>query len=256
MNLTSKKGMSFGDLSINSKSMHTTTLISQTNVQLLVIERKNFFDIFVHRKFEEASNNSNIKILQESHYFRDWPMNLFDQNPHVLKSTIYERNQIINKDGKYIYFIESGFASVWTKLHLNEPIQHHRHKIVNNFNNVDDFDENDESIFPKNKLLEVHHFDVLNFHDNENLFKSKDESERLRNIEDKMKYNEILDFLRGLKIRERSLNEESSEEEDVLHSKKVIKWAHNGSIIKYENRVKPAKSNKISLPRLKNKGLY
>ena len=48
--------MCIGDLPIMSESMNTSTLISRTNVQLLVIQKDDFLDIFV-RSFFHANQN-------------------------------------------------------------------------------------------------------------------------------------------------------------------------------------------------------
>ena len=41
-----EKGMCFGDMSIRSETMHTSSLVSTNNVQLLVIQRDEFFNMF------------------------------------------------------------------------------------------------------------------------------------------------------------------------------------------------------------------
>jgi len=251
-----ENGMTFGDLPITSGSMHTTTLMSRSHVQLLVLKASDFFDIFVGTKTEDDSL-ANVSFLDRVDCLKGWPVEFLTTNLHSIKACSYKRNQVVINDSnvsRYVYIVKSGYMSVWTKLRLNNS--KHDKKLITGF--YEEHLETDNNILPKNLLLENHHFDVLNFHNNKKLFKGKDAGEKRKDIETKMKYNQTLAFLSGLKLRDRQLIQDSEEEKDSSDKtvkKKVIKWAHNGTIIKYQEKIIEKKDqNQISLPRLKVKG--
>ena len=115
--------MCIGDLPIMSESMNTSTLISRTNVQLLVIQKDDFLDIFVNSKIDDSGNSErstdNIDFLRSLDLFKDWPLCLFEENFQSIKGCFYKRNQIMTHDSsisKYLYIVKSGYMSVWTKL--------------------------------------------------------------------------------------------------------------------------------------------
>ncbi len=161
-----EQGMTFGDLPITSESMHTTTLITRSRVQLLVLEARDFFEIFVGSKTEENSLEANIGFLKRVLLFRGWPVELLAANPNALKSCSYKRNQVITKDSgasKYIYIVKSGYLSVWTKLRLGDS-KRYKKSIAGL---VEEYLEADDSILPKNKhQADVLHIRANTFHGN------------------------------------------------------------------------------------------
>ena len=114
--------MSFGDLPLLSYSMHTSSLISRSHVQLLVLDSKDFYDTFVNskpsdrdslsRNKKKSSVQENIDFLSQNAFFKDWPLHLFEQNPQAIKTCVWARNKIISKGShlsKYIYVIKRGY---------------------------------------------------------------------------------------------------------------------------------------------------
>ena len=105
-----EKGMCFGDLSLKSNSMHTSSLVSSNSVQLLVIQKDEFFNIFVGRA--EASglgdcskSHKEVSFLCSLPMFKDWPKELFEENMNAITVCSYQRNQIITKVVFLLIFI-------------------------------------------------------------------------------------------------------------------------------------------------------
>lgn len=260
-----EKGMCFGDMSIKSETMHTSSLISTNNVQLLVIQRDEFFNIFVGRKSEASVSNKtqkDINFIGSLPLFKQWPKELFEENPNALTTYCFQRNQIITKDShasKHIYIVKSGFMSVWLKLnlaekdcYLNEIKRRAQEDVGAGLSESDG-----SSLLPKNSVIEVHHNDVL-FKENASLYvmNSGGDTDKARAIKMKMRYNETLDFLSGLKKKDRELSEDIGTTRKVTYEPKKIKWAPNGAIYKYENipKIEAREANTVSLPGLTKNG--
>lgn len=240
--------MSFGDLPLMSNSIHTASLVSRSKVQLLVIGRQSFYDIFVNSKQEEENDSSglqnnqtasqeSIRILKQNSLFQGWPVDML--NPQVIKTCVYNRNQIICKDthaSKYIYIVKRGFISVWTKLNVKTGAKRHLNesRLVDDENSYNK--ESEEGYFKRNELLETHHKDVLYFQEKSEPLKSKDEAQTLRDVEAKMKLNEILNFLSAIKKRDRETKEEIRELNIAKPSSKIMRTLPNGTIKFYVDK--------------------
>ena len=147
--------MSFGDLPLLSDSVHTASLVSRSRVQLLIIDRQDFNEIFSnsskakHKSSSalphKSTNQESIDFLSRIPLFKDWPLHLLEHNPHALKTCAYARNQIISKDThstKHVYIIKRGYVSIWTRLVNSTKQQQQRQTIVSNcYNKTLDIDE-------------------------------------------------------------------------------------------------------------------
>ncbi len=250
--------MSFGDLPLMSYSMHTCSLITRSKCQLLVIDRKDFYDIFINSKTtsnkhnKRSSTQESIEYLSKNALFAGWPLHLFEQNTQAIKTCAWARNQIISQgsqNSKYIYIVKRGYISVWTKLDLTTAS-------AKQMNTDEDFTEpkslllnekdSDDGFFKRNNLLEIHHKDVLHFQENSSLFKSKNESETLRDIEAKMKLNEMLAFLESVKKRDRETKLDNNIGQSNIwdYGDKIIKKHPNGTIYYYEDKSQLARINR------------
>ena len=251
-----EKGMTFGDLPISSNSMHTSSVVSITNVQLLVIEARDFVDIFLEPKSDGIANiarkskvQESIEFLSEIEFFKNWPLQLFELKSEALKFCSFNRNQIITKDtslSKYIYVIKKGDCSVWIKLDLDRLANENSTNIINanNKSNHDEIALNslDASLrfFGQNQILETHHSDILYSH--QNLVRAKKESKRLIDIEAKIQLNEKLAFLENYKKRdiESSAPVEADQTSDKHnYDDQLIKKAPNGTIYFYQSKLRP-----------------
>ena len=179
-----EKGMHFGDLPVLSKSVHSTSLISRTNVQLLVIGKADFVDIFVDPKYENSSKSNveqSIEFLREIQLLNRWPLELLRNKPEMIKLRTFDRNQVISADtrlSRYIYIVLSGNCSLCTRINMKEASIAHSNVC------------NDNRLNTK-LILEAHHFEVLKRKENR--------------IEAKVKPNEMVAFLSSVKQQESKL---------------------------------------------------
>ncbi len=242
--------MSFGDLPLMSYSAHTCSLITRSKCLLLVIDRKDFYDIFINSKTTSNSQNKrsptqeSIDYLSNNPLFIGWPLHLFEQNTQAIKTCAWARNQIISKNSnnsKYIYIVKRGYMSVWTKLDVSTASAKHatvEEDPTEPKNSLLNEKDGDDGFFKRNDLLETHHKDVLYFQENSSLFKSKNEAETLRDIEAKMRLNEMLAFLESVKKRDRETKSDDAAEQrnTTDHENKIIKKHPNGTIYYYEDK--------------------
>lgn len=148
------KGMTFGDLALLSDSMHTSSVTTREEVQLLAVNKQDFFDIFVNASKDSSNSNSlmaftasmklisqeeiqqdseinsakanknsalmeNVEFLKEISFLNSWPLGVFMEKPKLLKQCRFPKGKIISFDtsvSKYIYVIKSGSLSVWIKV--------------------------------------------------------------------------------------------------------------------------------------------
>ena len=179
-----------------------------------------------------------------------------------LTTCCFKRNQIITKDShasKHIYIVKSGFISVWVKLNLTE-----KDCFLNDIKRRAKDDAGSESdvnsLLPKNAVVEAHHNEVL-FKENANLYvvtSEGDTDKKALAIKMKMRYNETQSFLSGLKKKDRELLEDTGSPRKSNDEPKIIKWAPNGSIYKYEKRPKDEirEENRVTLPGLTKDGKF
>ena len=251
-----EKGMTFGDLAISSNSMHTSSVVSITNVQLLVIEARDFVDIFLDSRSVISSSNrinnirENIEYLRGINYFQNWPLQLFETKFEALKLCSYKRNQIIAKDtsfSKYIYVIKKGDCSIWIKLNLDQfAIQG---SLDFDFPVSETLGDLNGCFTGKNKILENHHNEVLNskqiFTVESNMLlkfqnkfkKRKARKNTINEIEAKMLLHEKLEFIDTLKKRDSQTDLDNFEinTRRLRDHLKSIKRAPNGTIYYYQN---------------------
>lgn len=243
--------MTFGDLPLMSESIHTCSLTSSSFVQLIVIDRLSFFDLFKSLKLEKLNESriksSNIDFLQTIPLFNNWPLNLLAENSQVIKTCVFCRNQVISKDthsSKYIYVVKSGYLSIWTKFNIYSSDSQDNLSESPIRSQKNDKETND-GYFKKNELLETHHINILRFHENTKLLKSANDSDRLKDIESKIRLIEINNFLSSNKKRDRETREAINMTDNSKFERKVIKTLPNGTTYYYRDELskKAAKTN-------------
>ncbi|XP_077984037.1 uncharacterized protein LOC144438745 isoform X2 [Glandiceps talaboti] len=109
------KGDNFGDDAIINQCRRNCTVISREIVELLVIQKEDFIDIFMGggmKNFLDATYNVFIKSI---FIFKKWPLHVFHTNTKKCMFKYYKRGAVIVEDSKkseWIYIIKSGSCSV------------------------------------------------------------------------------------------------------------------------------------------------
>jgi CRP-like cAMP-binding protein len=138
-------GVSFGELALLSKSLRTSNVISKTRVELLVIDKEDFYRIFGGEKSEIDLLNrektqaeslksvskqsskplvdnrelSNVEFLKKLKFLNGWSFDTIVQNPKSVIFCYFPRGQVLVRNGnlsKYIYIVKKGSISVWVKV--------------------------------------------------------------------------------------------------------------------------------------------
>ena len=233
--------MSFGDLPLISESNHTCSLISRSFVQLIVIDRSTFFDLFKTSKSNQANKHqiipSNINYLQTIPLFNNWPLWLLEKNPHAIKTCVFYRNQVISKEShssKYVYVVKNGYLSIWTKLNIYSSTNKNTRSESNccyEKNNKETLD----GYFKKNLLLETHHINILQFHNDKKMVKTENETKRLKSIEIKIHLNEKLKGSNNK--RDQETKEAIKKDDDSKLSRKISRNFPNETIFLYKDDI-------------------
>jgi hypothetical protein len=239
-----EKDMSFGDLPLLNDSVHTATIASRTDCQLLVVSKEDFFYIFSTQttkistsllKFNSQSidtfassttqkpnslqdslseymslkpslktmNKSdlsfedNMIFLHTLPYLKSFPLKLIREKPKLLKTCIYPRGKLITKDShstKYIYIIKSGYLSVWLKL-VNKN-QHSNQISERNEGEKVETDSDINRFFSKNEKLTDHFYETID----------KRNNEQVLDIEGKIRYNQVMEYLGTVRNYEKEFN--------------------------------------------------
>jgi hypothetical protein len=160
-------------------------------------------------KPKETPENSpsiqqNIDFLSVIPFLKSFPVaKIFKEKSKHIKTCIYPNKKIITTDtnaSKYIYIVKSGSMSVMIKVSENEKNKENvfgmdpmAQKLWSNRTNDE---ANNDGYFVKQPFMEDLHMEILN--EGEKL-KEKSESERLQELETKMKYNQLMKFLNDTK---------------------------------------------------------
>lgn len=251
--------MSFGHLPLFTESIHTCSLITNTDVQLLMITAKDFHDIFnrQHRRTEYTTPNNNdtlsiakcnIDFIRQLHLFTKWPVDKILDQPSVLKTHVYKRSQVITKDAnrsKYVYIIKTGRASVWTHFNNNTMDKYREWK-----SDVKNFDRH----FAANEPLEKHHSVFIKEHASF-VYSTMKEIDRLRVFEARVKLKQKLDFIEDFKKNSDAGNcyAELCHEYFPSGLKKSVKWAPVSTVYyytHYANELQDEPKETVHLPYL------
>ncbi len=244
--------MSFGQLPLQTSTVHTCSLVSSTHVQLLVITDESFHTIFnrnirppksidqaVALSFtgDTAALDKQIEFLQKLALFKSWPVNLLLTESNALQFRVYKRNQIIEKSAsssKYICVVMSGRASVWTHFTKNTSMS----RRVESSNELSLFDS---SGLASSELLEKHHIQFARDHSGL-AYVGSGGSEMLSELEAKLRLKEKLDYLSQLRCDGSAKTKKNSchERVELFHEyfpsqqqKKRVNWAPISTIYYY-----------------------
>ncbi|PVD34526.1 hypothetical protein C0Q70_05801 [Pomacea canaliculata] len=125
-----KKGMSFGESCLFSGCRRIATVTSKDNMEVLVIARDDYIDIF-HQDTSDGQEPEHISFLRSIRLFQDWPVSsLTLGDPSVCVYTYARRGTLLCKDseeGEWIYVIKCGSCQVLkelTSVTPNRPCGH------------------------------------------------------------------------------------------------------------------------------------
>lgn len=135
-----RRGDSFGELAILHDTRRKATVISREPIELLVISKEDFVDIFML-----AGGNKNIndpdhkKFVHNIHFLKGWPVELMASNPKKCLFHFFRSGSVLVKDSNHsdwIYIIKSGSCQVLKKLReVKSCLIQHSDRVVG-FENV------------------------------------------------------------------------------------------------------------------------
>ncbi|CAH1777607.1 unnamed protein product [Owenia fusiformis] len=109
-----QRGESFGELALLYRLERTADIKSITAMDLLVIGRDAFFDIFMGGK-----SPIYLPLLKTIPFMRHWPLDILQEAPEQCLFHFYKRGCIIAEDSnktEWIYIVKSGTCQVMKKL--------------------------------------------------------------------------------------------------------------------------------------------
>lgn len=121
-----KKGKTFGELAILRNEKRNYNVVSQTNILLLTVCRKDFLKIFIHRMDESETDLLDfLRCLPE---LKGYPLHKLPKNkPTLFAFTYFRIGMVICSDSRkndYIIIIKSGFCKVIKKVQVKTPKLH------------------------------------------------------------------------------------------------------------------------------------
>ncbi|XP_068761592.1 uncharacterized protein [Montipora capricornis] len=135
-----RRGDSFGELAILHDTRRQSTVISREPIELLVISKEDFVDIFML-----AGGNKNIndpdhkKFIQNIDFLKGWPLELMASNPKKCLFHFFRSGSVLVRDSNHsdwIYIIKSGSCQVLKKLReVKSCLIQHNDRVVG-FENV------------------------------------------------------------------------------------------------------------------------
>lgn len=225
-----ESGMCIGELSLLEDTIHTVTVSTRDDSQLLVIEKQDFVSIFgllpnvqLPKKSLIDNNltvsNSNfilnnvqydlLEWLKNVSFLRDWPINsLSDQEKSEIRLHRVARGHVLTENTKssnFIYIVKSGLISVLLRPFSIEDVDH-----TTETNQLQaSFDEEFStglSYFPENRELENHHCEVL---------KNLNMTCRLHVVDESRDSTDLIDQLNHFKSIQ-NIEEKNFEKTDTL----------------------------------------
>lgn len=163
-----------------------------------------------------------IKFLREMTFLKTWPIDMFTEEPSSVKSCVFNREQLITADSnssKFIYIVKSGSISVLISLNQNNSDSNDKTEQSNEQDAKKNLNEG--GYFPMNALLDDHHKEVLL---QEGMLKKRTDEEIKKDIEAKMRLNEVMTYLASMKKLDaestRDVNTNSRDKNDAINHDK------------------------------------
>ncbi|CAH3013636.1 unnamed protein product [Porites evermanni] len=135
-----RRGDSFGELAILHDTRRQSTVISREPIELLVISKEDFVDIFMLAGgIKNITDPDHQKFIQNIDFLKGWPVELMASNPKKCLFHFFRSGSVLVKDSNHsdwIYIIKSGSCQVLKKLrHVKSCLTQHNDRVVG-FENV------------------------------------------------------------------------------------------------------------------------
>ena len=206
------------------------------------------------------SLQQNLDYLSSLAFLRNWPIEMLKEKAKKIKNCIYPRGKIISMDSnisKYIYIVKQGSLSVLAKVKANgasstRSSQDDLNKSIDSRRTEQDM--NEASYFVRNVLMEEHHTEIVNAGEK---LKEKSEDERYKELDSKMQFNRIMQFINDMKKVEGPTTKKYDDDTKISFNQHVKFLIERNEFIKNGNPEQayvPPKleTNKINLPKLSN----
>jgi hypothetical protein len=255
-----ERGMTFGELPILDGSLiHNYTISTCKNVELLVITKKDYLNIFLNSNLNNETNifdsesklsststneNDNINFLKKLDFLKSWWSSFKDDESKSksfnFKSIIFPRGKIVTKDtakSKYIFIVKQGSMSATIKVERKQSNLKEEDESSILADNLNDYELNEYNTHLNgSKYLKKHHTEV-----NENKLNRKTrklqklKTEELNELihqnklEERIKINEVTNYLNNIKQVESETSKliENDEEKERISKMNRAKFIHD-----------------------------
>ncbi|XP_001640187.3 uncharacterized protein LOC5520360 isoform X2 [Nematostella vectensis] len=135
-----RRGDSFGELAILHDTQRQSTVISREPIELLVISREDFIDIFMLAGgIKNITDPDHQIFLRSLEFLKGWPIELLATNPKKCLFHFFRSGSVLVKDSNHtdwIYIIKWGSCQVLKKLkEVKSRLTEHKDRVVG-FDNV------------------------------------------------------------------------------------------------------------------------
>ena len=141
-------------------------------------------------------------------FLNTWPIQKFTDDPNAIKSIVFNRDQVITLDSnssKFIYVIKSGSISIFIQVNQKSKSSINNTNQDSNESDTNKSTKNEAGYFPYNHTLDDHHKEHLLL---EGMLKKRTDEEIRKDIESKMRLNEVMTYLAQMK----KLDQETTKE--------------------------------------------
>ncbi|XP_077870074.1 uncharacterized protein LOC102803708 [Saccoglossus kowalevskii] len=158
-----KEGESFGDYAIINQCRHNITVITRETVELLLITKDDFIDIFMAGGMKNFTDSSNNTFLKNLFIFQGWPLHIMQYNSTKCMFEFYKSGAVAVSDSnksEWIYIIKSGSCSVLKMLKRpDNSITQARKKLLSKYPSLPTSRKRRKL---KSAIRKFNHQDVLN----------------------------------------------------------------------------------------------
>ncbi|CAF1061096.1 unnamed protein product [Adineta ricciae] len=121
-----KRGSTFGDKSLLYDSKQNSTVMSRTQVELLVLSKDDFKKIFATR--DRHCSKADLRYLKNHIAFlRGFPLDRLNEIPNGIQHLHFGPSEVIAKDSrrmKHVFIVKKGSLDIWKRL---DPIDDDEH---------------------------------------------------------------------------------------------------------------------------------
>ncbi|CAF0819266.1 unnamed protein product [Rotaria sordida] len=124
-----KRGCTFGEKGLMTDSTQNFTVVSKTNIELLVIWKDDFKSIFMSK--DRHCSKDNLEFLKNHvPFLHGFPIERLIEIPNAIQHCHFRQSEVIAKDSrrmKHLFIVKKGSLDVWKRL---DPNDYHR-KVAN-----------------------------------------------------------------------------------------------------------------------------